>query len=61
MIQTNKKNSWKQYVKEQAENFGISFKEAWELFCVLGPSEAYDAFIVMLEDYSNYNSFISME
>jgi len=41
---------WKTYVKEEAANRGIPFRDAWMLFEVLGPSEAYDGFITMLED-----------
>ena len=42
--------NWKEYVTEQADNFGVSFETAWELFDILGPNEAYDGFITMLED-----------
>ena len=46
--------NWREYVKEEAENFGVPFREAWALFQMLGPNEAYDGFITMLEDMEEY-------
>lgn len=43
---------WKKYVREQAEEFGVPFPDAWLLFELLGPNEAYDGFITELEDMS---------
>lgn len=43
---------WKEYVKGVAEDYGVPFVEAWELFHALGPSEAHDGFISMMEDLS---------
>lgn len=42
--------NWKKYVEECAEEYDVPFDRAWALFGVLGPSEAYDGFIAMLED-----------
>jgi len=39
------------YVKEEADNYGVPFNEAWCLFDLLGESEMYDGFITMLQDY----------
>ena len=42
-----------QYVKEAANDYDVDFNVAWTLFDMLGPSEMYDGFITMLEDYAN--------
>lgn len=42
--------NWKEYVQNEATNFGVPFGEAWTLFQTLGPNEAYDGFITMMED-----------
>jgi len=42
--------NWKEYVRNEAANFGVPFSEAWMLFEMLGPNEAYDGFITMMED-----------
>ena len=47
----NKEVYWMNYVKEQADEFGISFEEAWTIFEMLGESEAFDGFVAALEDY----------
>ena len=47
------RKKWIPYVKETAAEFGISARSAWEIFCALGPNEAYDGFITMLEDYAD--------
>ena len=40
-----------EYVKNEAENCGVPFDDAMELFYLLGESEMYDGFITILEDY----------
>ena len=45
--------NWDEYIRECADNAGVDFNEAKMLFDLLGPSEAYDGFITMLEDYGN--------
>jgi hypothetical protein len=45
-------DSWEQYVQEKADEFEVDFDTAWALFQTLGPSEAFDGFVTMLEDYS---------
>jgi len=40
------------YVRDEADNYGVPFNEAWCLFDLLGESEMYDGFITMLQDYS---------
>jgi len=40
------------YVRNEADNYGVPFNEAWCLFDLLGESEMYDGFITMLQDYS---------
>ena len=42
--------SWTEYVKQQADNFGVPYDEAACLFSLLGKSEAFDGFVTMLED-----------
>lgn len=41
---------WIDYVKAKAKEFGVPAGTAMTLFHVLGPSEAFDGFITMLED-----------
>jgi len=41
--------NWRKYVTEQAEAFGVPFEDAWMIFELLGPLEAYDAFPIELE------------
>lgn len=48
------KTNWKEYVRECAEDAGVDFETAWELFEVLGPEEAYDGFVTMLEDAAEF-------
>ena len=40
------------YVRNEADNYGVPFNEAWCIFDLLGESEMYDGFITMLQDYS---------
>ena len=39
------------YVRNEAENYGVPFDHAMCLFDLLGESEMYDGFITMLQDY----------
>ena len=41
------------YIRECADNAGVDFQEAKMLFDLLGPTEAYDGFVTMLEDHGN--------
>ena len=41
------------YVRNEAENYGVPFGMAWCLFDSLGESEMYDGFITMLQDYES--------
>ena len=45
-------SSWTEYVRQQADNFGVPFDTAACLFSLLGKSEAFDGFVTMLEDES---------
>jgi hypothetical protein len=38
------------YVREEAKEQGVPFKDAWHLFVWLGESEMFDGFITGLED-----------
>jgi hypothetical protein len=40
------------YVRDEADNYGVPFSHAMVLFDLLGESEMYDGFITMLQDYS---------
>ena len=42
--------SWGEYVVNQAEEQGVSISNAYSLFSLLGPSEAFDGFVTELED-----------
>ena len=50
----SEKMTWREYVRDDAENAGVDFDMAWEIFCVLGPLEAYDGFLTMLEDAADF-------
>lgn len=45
--------SWEEYVRGVAEDYGVSFHTAWIVFDTLGPSEAFDGFITELEDLAD--------
>ena len=45
--------NWDEYIADCAEDCGVDFDEAKMLFDLLGPNEAYDGFITMLEDHGN--------
>ena len=40
------------YVRDEAENFGVPFQYAMAVFDTMGESEMYDGFISALEDMS---------
>lgn len=45
--------NWDEYIKGQAEDYGVPLGVARMLFDLLGPSEAYDGFVTHLEDYAD--------
>ena len=51
------KTNWKEYVREQAEEYGVPFDVAWEIFLLLGPNEAYDGFVTELQDIADSGEF----
>lgn len=46
------RDEWKEFIREQAEEHGVPFRAACEIFSVLGPNEAHDGFVTSLEDYA---------
>ena len=40
------------YVRDEADNYGVPFEDAIMIFDLLGESEMYDGFITRLQDYS---------
>ncbi len=46
--------NWREYVRNEAEEYGVPFKLAWMLFQMLGPDEAHDGFITELQDLADY-------
>jgi hypothetical protein len=51
------KTNWKEYVREQAVEYGVHFDAAWEIFLLLGPNEAYDGFVTELQDIADSGEF----
>ncbi len=41
---------WTKYIEEQADFHGVTFEEAIAVFEIMGENEAYDGFIIALED-----------
>jgi len=46
------KKEIKEYIQEQAENYGVPYDTALAIFELLGESEMYDGFISAMEDYA---------
>lgn len=42
--------SWGEYIVGKADEFGASVSNAFTLFELLGPTEAFDGFVTSLED-----------
>ncbi len=42
--------SWGEWIVDQAENNGISISDAYGIWQMLGPSEAFDGFVTSCED-----------
>ena len=40
----------KKYVQEVADDFGVEFEDAWILWIMLGPNEAFDGFVTSIQD-----------
>lgn len=45
--------TWDNYVTTLAMEYGVDQEAAFELFELLGPTEAFDGFVTALEDMEN--------
>ena len=43
-------NNWEDYIRQVADNTGLSVADASLAFDMLGPSEAFDGFVITCED-----------